>query len=146
MSEEPAVPLATAAAQLGITSEALRMRLKRGTARGEKRGTMWYVVLEAIRAAEQPTEQLHAPTEQTELVVQLRSEVTYLRGALEREQAASEQLRVLLQQRLTPQLAAPLEGTAVRAPESLEKPPAGTAVQISSTANNQPRRPWWKVW
>ncbi len=40
-----ALPVATAAAALGITSDAVRARIRRGHLRGEKRGGAWFVFL-----------------------------------------------------------------------------------------------------
>jgi len=39
------LPVATAAAALGITSDAIRARIRRGALRGEKRGGAWFVFL-----------------------------------------------------------------------------------------------------
>ncbi len=40
---EEALPVATAATALGITSDAIRARIRRGAMRGEKRGGAWFV-------------------------------------------------------------------------------------------------------
>ncbi len=42
---EEAIPVATAAAALGITSDAIRARIRRGALHGEKRGGAWFVFL-----------------------------------------------------------------------------------------------------
>ena len=43
VTTQVAVPVATAAARLGVSSDALRARIRRGTMQGEKRNGNWYV-------------------------------------------------------------------------------------------------------
>ncbi len=62
-SDSDALPLAAAAARLGISSDALRMRINRGKIRGFKRGGRLFVVLEEAPNPAQRT--AHAGTEQT---------------------------------------------------------------------------------
>ena len=64
-TEQTAVQLVQAAEQLGITPEALRMRVKRGKAEGFKRNGRWHVYVNtAPKQLNKPTEQLNKPTEQ----------------------------------------------------------------------------------
>lgn len=42
----PELPIADAAQRLGLTTEAIRKRLARGTLHGEKRGGQWFVVVD----------------------------------------------------------------------------------------------------
>ena len=62
-SESDALPLAAAAARLGISSDALRMRMNRGKIRGFKKGGRLFAVLE--KAPNQAQRTAHAGTEQT---------------------------------------------------------------------------------
>lgn len=103
------VTIDDAAARLDITVNAVRQRIKRGTLQGEKRGGAWYVSLETVtsgRTDQPPTDKTtDRPTTPTTapdaLIVQLQSEVAYLRSELTaaREQAAKERERADVLQR-----------------------------------------------
>jgi DNA-binding Lrp family transcriptional regulator len=56
-SEPVALPLAEAAARLGLSTDALRMRIKRGKARGYKKGRNVFVYMDEAEAAPGSTEQ-----------------------------------------------------------------------------------------
>jgi hypothetical protein len=78
------IPIAVAAEQLGVRTEALRKRIRRGTLSGRKIGTHWYVILPASGQTDVRT----VPERQDEssgqdrdaLIQQLRSENEFLRG------------------------------------------------------------------
>ena len=153
------LPIEAAAARLGISVDALRLRIRRGKSiHGYKRAGRWYVRLpdDATDATDatgrdrdandQPRPDQSAPVHEGEaaLVEQLRSEVGYLRAALQRSQEAEgEQRRIIagLMQRL-PELAAPASTrgdapTAAPAPSVMAEVPA-----VPGPA----RRPWWRRW
>ena len=128
------VTVAEAATLLGLSEEAVRSRLKRGTLRKEKtrEGTV-VVVLGAggsSLAYGRPTNGIDRPTSgqptdpsaQTELVEALRDQVSFLRQQLEQEREANRENRRIiagLVQRV-PELEAAPEPR-----ESLEKIPEG---------------------
>lgn len=90
------VTVADAARLLGLSAEAVRMRIKRGTLASEKVGSTVYVLLEADPTrtngtqipglTADPTSIL--ATDQTELVAVLREEVAFLREELKRREEA----------------------------------------------------------
>jgi hypothetical protein len=45
---DAAIPIGTAAERLGVTTDAIRKRIRRGTLAAHKRGDVWYVVLPAV--------------------------------------------------------------------------------------------------
>ena len=92
------VTVADAARLMGLSAEAVRMRIKRGTLASEKIDSTVYVFLESDptrpntqRTEDQTTEQT---PDQTELVDVLRSEVAFLREELKsREEVRAEENR-----------------------------------------------------
>jgi len=123
-NEQTALTLVQAAAQLGIKPAALRMRYKRGKARGFKRGGRLFIELN--NQAEQPPEQNEQPPEQKnrkhvaengqdiskafDFVVvdnaRLNDRVDRLVKMLEREQVLRQQMQGQIEQ-LTDRLALP---------------------------------------
>jgi len=124
---EHVIPLVQAAAELGITPDALRMRYRRGKVRGYKRGSRLFIELdnrtEQTEQAEKPTEQ---PTEQAsgknvagngqeiskafDFVVadntRLNDRLDRLVQMLEREQVLRQQMQTQIEQ-LTDRLSLP---------------------------------------
>jgi hypothetical protein len=92
------VTVADAARVMGLSAEAVRMRIKRGTLASEKIDSTVYVYLESDptrpnieQTEDQTTEQT---PDQTELVDALRSEVAFLREELKsREEVRAEENR-----------------------------------------------------
>ena len=130
MSEQP---LAAAAAQLGITTDAVRMRVRRGQLVGVRRGGRLYVQLPNSRPNTTEPETEHGLDTVHALVAELRAEVGRLAAALEREQVGSAELRRLLAAALPALPAATRAETAENGPMDVE-----TAVRLS--------RPWWAFW
>src|SRR5215212_9593388 len=96
------VTVADAARLMGLSAEAVRMRIKRGTLASEKIDSTVYVFLESNptrpnteRTEHQTTGQIPDQTpDQTELVDALRSEVAFLREELKsREEVRAEENR-----------------------------------------------------
>jgi len=86
----PTVDTATAARRLGITDDAVRARIRRGTLRGEKVGAVWHIHLptgattdhEPARHDTTDRRETRRDPEPDALAEQLRSEVDYLREQL----------------------------------------------------------------
>jgi hypothetical protein len=127
-----------AAAVLGISVEAVRGRVKRGTLKSErtKDGTV-YVFVSGDRTRpdyDQPNDQ---PNDQTLMVTRLEDEVEFLRDQVRRQQEIIAQQAVTMRQ-----LSAPSES-----PESTivdqegEEPPTE-----AGGPQNQSSRPWWRFW
>jgi hypothetical protein len=155
-----AVPVAEAAAYLGLTPETLRKRLWRGQLAGEKRDGQWYVVLPCLpneqdqagpgqdRAGpppdgEQDNGQDEAGHEQdygpAVLITELRDRVAFLEAAIERRDrdlaAALERLReahVLAAQQ-----------AALPAPSQTSDAASAEQGAISTLT---PRPWWWRWW
>jgi hypothetical protein len=92
------VTVADAARLMGLSAEAVRMRIKRGTLASEKIDSTVYIYLESdpIRPNTEQTEDqsTEQTPDQTELVDALRSEVAFLREELKsREEVRAEENR-----------------------------------------------------
>jgi hypothetical protein len=141
------VTVAQAAQILGLSAEAVRMRIKRGTLEHEKVGNTVYVVLdEADQTQPNPELSVEPTTDQTALIRALRAEVEFLREEMRRreERHAEETRRKdhLLAAALEriPELEAPSEPreapeTASEEPDKGAPPPTG-----------EERRSWWRRW
>jgi hypothetical protein len=104
-TEQVALTLVQAAAQLGITPDALRMRYKRGKVRGFKRGGRVFIELDTepnnrtnqTEQTEQPPEQVNGQdvSQAFDFVVaeniRLNERLDRLMGMLEREQVLRQQ-------------------------------------------------------
>ena len=139
-----------AAKRLGISVEAVRGRIKRGTLRGEKGpdGTV-FVFVDTNQSRPDASQSTDQPTDKSELVADLRERVEDLKEQLER---ANEQLeranerdrenRRLLAaalERIPPQLEAPSEPR-----ESPEMATEEEAEQQPRGVQEGAQRPWWR--
>ena len=154
-----------AADELGLTVDAIRGRLRRGTIRSVREGGRVFIVLtgnESNTARDQPTgqytptddepsQQQSSPSETPELVEELQDRVRYLERSLDREREArreeSRELRRLLAASLEripaiePPEATESPETAPGDTESTEMPADATGAQ---EAPQQERRSWWR--
>ena len=141
------VTVADAARLLGLSAEAVRMRIKRGTLAAEKVEGTVYVILDAdpTRPHDEPTpNQTTDPTpDQTVLVEVLHEQVAYLRDQLDQEREANRENRRIiagLVQRV-PELEAP--------PEEREEPetasPKTEGVEVPLAQEKPPRSFWQKL-
>jgi len=133
-----------AAELLGITAEAVRMRIKRGTLRSERQAGRVFVLLGPDRPTEHTTEHTTEQTELTdardELIAQLRAEVEAWREEARRK----DHLLAAALERI-PAIEAPPEArespvTVEEEPESAEPRPG------TSEAQGDAQRPWWRRW
>jgi hypothetical protein len=102
-----------AAERLGISVEAVRGRIKRGTLRSEKGsdGTV-FVFVDANQPRPDASQSTDRPTDKSELVADLRERVEDLKEQLERANERDRENRRLLAaalERIPPQLEAPSE-------------------------------------
>jgi flagellar biosynthesis GTPase FlhF len=136
------VTVPEAAELLGITAEAVRMRIKRATLRSERQGGRVFVLLGPERPTEQTTERT-GPTEDrtAELIDTLREQLQAER------QAHAEARRIIagLVERIPPAMEAPAE--AREAPETAAEE-SERAEHYSAARGTQEatRRPWWRRW
>jgi len=123
------VDVATAAALLGITSDAVRARIRRGSLTAEKRAGRWFVFLPE-RDTKRDTAR-HDATERdtpTGELGRLRSEVEYLRRKLD---AADEERRAMV-------------ATIARLTQALPPPVEDLDVPGREGAGGGDHVPWWR--
>jgi hypothetical protein len=142
------VTLRGASEELGVSVEAVRKRVKRGSVRSDKDpdGRV-YVYLDAGGDAYHP----QAETEGSDLVEELRRQNEYLRGQLDiRTEELREHRRLLagLIERV-PELEVPRDqgGAAEQpeAPETVEEgPKAAESRSAAGGAQEGAQRPWWR--
>ncbi len=134
------VTVSEAAGLLGITPEAVRMRIKRDTLRSERRDGRVFVLLGPDRPTEHTTERTDPTDHRDELIAHLKSEVEAWREAARRKDHL---------------LAAALERIpAIEAPASPEKRESDLTASEEPQRGDIPdrpagpeRRPWWRrVW
>jgi hypothetical protein len=131
-----------AAAALGISAEAVRMRIKRGTLRSERRDGRVFVVL----GPDRPTERtLEGPGESGALTSQMQARIESLEHQLEEANERDRENRRIIAALTSriPAIEAPQEAaedaeTVEETPERAEHRPDAPRPQEGA------RRPWWK--
>jgi hypothetical protein len=130
------VTVPEAAEALGITVEAVRMRIKRGTLRSEREAGRVFVLL----GQSQPTDR---PGEPTTLISEMRSRIQFLEDELQRKDAIllnmTEAMKALSppSQEISPDERESPQ-TVEEAPERAEPRPA------TGGAQEGVHRPWWR--
>ena len=145
-----------AARRLGISEDAVRMRVKRGTLPADKEGGRLYVLLD-IEPTSEPT------TDRTdELIEELKDRVHRLEYQLDQEREARTEERrrhdtVIAQlsraneeqARTIRQLEAPAESPPAEreSPQTVEEEPERAEPRPDAPgAQESVRRPWWQRW
>ncbi len=134
--------LEQAAIALGISREAVRLRIRRGTLAGERIDGRWFVSLlgqsPTDRATDRATDRpgrARQPTDRDALLTELRDRVAFL------ERLTEHQAGVIAQQSAS--LADLVQRPAL--PEPRTAPPAETPTEPPREAPQSPvRRPWWR--
>ena len=137
------LPVSEAAGALGISAEAVRQRIKRGTIATEKdAGGTVYVLIDADRTRTNADRTTDMTSDKADLVEALREQVAYLREQLDQErQTRTEERRrhdtllAQLMQRI-PELEAPAGAAGA---SDTAKPRSATEEQQAATS-----RPWWR--
>jgi predicted DNA-binding transcriptional regulator AlpA len=134
------VTVPEAAELLGITAEAVRMRVKRGTLPSERRSGRVFVLLGQGQPTEHTTERTELTDARDELIAELRSEVEAWREEARRK----DHLLAAALERIPPQLEAPRESpqAAEEEPERAEPRPYAGGPQEG--VQPRPRTPWWR--
>lgn len=144
-----------AAEALGISVEAVRGRLKRGTLLHERRGNAVYVLVEDDQSATGRDHRVtsHQPdADQSALVEALQEQVGYLRGQLEAEREArrrADHIIAALTERI-PELEAPPQSAqeAESVAEGVSEDDGREEVaeeHVEPESDPQPRRrSWWR--
>jgi hypothetical protein len=146
--------VAEAAEVLGISAEAVRGRVRRGTLPVEREGGTVYVLLEDRTTGDQPRTTTDQPPDRTDLLIaELQDRVRSL------EEANRENRRIIAaltqripeleapQPRESPESPGPSEGT--RAPQSVweslrEEPERAEPRSSTPGAQEATERPWWR--
>ncbi len=150
--DRTAVTIAEAARVLGLSTDAVRKRLHRGTIPGEKIGDTWRVFLESDAAtgprpdvsSPQPDHDRTAAAAPDPLVETLREEVAYLREQLaerSRELAAERERFDVLHREALARI--PALGAGQDAPVAAREP-QHEAQPVEPAADTSPS--WWKFW
>lgn len=152
--------VAEAARLLGISAEAVRGRIRRGTLPVEREGGTVYVLLEAPadgrtdtdRPGDQPRTTVDQPSDRTQseptaLISELRDRVESLERQLKAERQANSEHRRLLAaalERIPPAIEAPADDRG--SPEGAEPGPEGESPRPGPTPSQESvqRRPWWR--
>jgi hypothetical protein len=137
-----------AADRLGLSLDAVRSRIKRGTLPTEREDGRVYVLVGDVGGDQGAIDQLTDQGDQSEpLVAELREQISYLRDQLRREQDAHAEARRLLAGALEriPALEAP------QAPETVEDAPEGPDPRLDRTGAETggqagQERSWWRRW
>jgi hypothetical protein len=136
------VTVPKAAELLGITAEAVRMRIKRGTLRSERQAGRVFVLLGQSQPTEQPTDR---PDEPNALISQMQGRIDFLERQLEEAAERDRENRriiVALTSRI-PAIEAPSE--ASEAAEAAEEQ-QGRGEPRPTTGGTQEGadKPWWR--
>ncbi|MDP9487397.1 MAG: hypothetical protein M3Q49_16710 [Actinomycetota bacterium] len=145
-----------AAAELGITVEAVRNRIKRGTLSSEKEAGSVFVILDGDHAtADQPeagrgqTSDHTQPDEQPAVLVEeLRDRIAYLERQVEEEREARRRADTLMARLMdrVPELPAASHEEPRESPESSREGESGTNTTSASASpqTSAQRRSWWR--
>jgi excisionase family DNA binding protein len=128
-----------AAEQLGITAEAVRMRIKRGTLRSERQAGRVFVLL----GPDRPTERTEPTEDRTaELIATLQEQLAEEREARRRADTIIAQLARANEEqaRTIRELEAPSETPS----EPRESPETATETEGVDRPTPEQRRPWWR--
>ena len=134
-----------AADRLGISPDAVRSRVKRGTLAAEREAGRVYVLVDADRprpADDRPSTDQFADNA---LTFELRDRLRYVEGQLEAERQAHAEARRLLAAALEriPAIEAPQEPP--EAPETVDKQQGrGQPRSDAPGPQEDERRPWWR--
>jgi excisionase family DNA binding protein len=144
------VTVAEAAQLLGLSAEAVRSRLQRGTLKSTKVGNTVYVLLDDPAQTRPNTDedtartgaQAHPNVDQTEFIASMQDQIDTLKRELEdrKEEARRKDAILMTLAQRVPELEA--------APEPRESPVTSSELQGSGTARSDDgemqKRSWWK--
>jgi len=131
---------------MGVTVDAIRKRITRGTIAHERDedGRVWVILdtdedtASKVRDTDQP------PSDATALISEMRDRITSLEHQLEQERQANSEHRRLLAaalERIPPQLEPPKSPETVEGASEGVEPHPGTEEPQEAV-----QRPWWRRW
>ena len=124
-----------AAELLGITAEAVRMRIKRGTLRSERQAGRVFVLL----GQSQPTDR---PDEPTTLISEMRSRIQFLEDELQRKDAILLNMTEAMKALSPPTQDAPSEARESRGTVEEERERAESRSDVPGAGQPVQRRSW----
>lgn len=140
--------VAQAAEMLGLSAEAVRSRVQRGTLESEKVGGTVYVLLEDAAQTRPNTDEIrtqdgtqtHLGADQTEFIASLQGQIEWLRREVERK----DTLLMTMMQRV-PELE-PVRDAVSEPPDAPETASEATDRREASPEPREPpeRRSWWR--
>jgi IS30 family transposase len=145
-----ALTVAEAASALGITQDAVRKRIRRGTIQGDRdasgRVYVYVPASETVHKTDQDTDQ---PQSASDALISAKDEtIATLREQLEAErQAHAEARRIIagLVERMPPAIEAPSEPR--ESPQTVEEEQERAEPQSDAPSTQEGvRRPWWQTW
>jgi hypothetical protein len=143
--------VAEASEVLGVTVEAVRGRIKRGTLDHERTEKGVFVFLEADQSTDRTRPETNQTTDRlqsdsTALISAKDETIATLREQLEAERQAHAEARRLLMaalERIPPQLEAPSE--LRESPGTVEEEPGRAEPRPTTVESQEPlQRPWWR--
>jgi hypothetical protein len=130
------VTVPEAAEALGITVEAVRMRIKRGTLRSEREAGRVFVLL----GQSQPTDR---PGEPTTLISEMRSRIQFLEDELQRKDAILLNMTEAMKALSPPSQEPPPDER--ESPRTVDEEPERAEPRPTTVESQEPvRRPWWR--
>ena len=142
--------MSEAAELLGITVEAVRMRIKRGTLRSERQAGRVFVLLGLGRPNEHTTERTEPTEDRTaELIATLQEQLAEEREARRRADTIIAQLARANEEqaRTIRELEAPSEPPSEEreSPETVEEEPQRAEPRPTTVGSQESaQRPWWR--
>lgn len=135
-NEAPRVTVQEAARALGVTEQAIRKRIKRGTLEAETEGRRVYVYLDASETSYEPSRDAVTNPASDALISQMQARIDSLERSLESERDANRENRRLL--------AAALERRALESHEASEDS-SGVPPESGNFETSQRKdKPWWR--
>jgi hypothetical protein len=132
------VTVSEAAEILGITPEAVRMRIKRNTLRSERQAGRVFVLL----GQDRPTDR---PGEPTTLISEMRSRIQFLEDELQRKDAILLNMTEAMKALSPPSQEAPSDER--ESPQTVEEEPERAEPRPSTSESQEGvQRPWWRRW
>jgi hypothetical protein len=127
-----------AAELLGITVEAVRMRIKRGTLRSERQGGRVFVLL----GQSQPTDR---PDEPTTLISEMRSRIQFLEDELQRKDAILLNMTEAMKALSPPSQETPPDER--ESPQTIDEEQERTEPRPTTVKSQEAvQRRWWRRW
>jgi hypothetical protein len=126
-----------AAAALGVSVDAIRGRIKRGTIEHEREGDRVYVLV----GADQPRPERDQGGDESALIVELRDRIRFLERQVEEERESRRRADTLLA-RMMDNIPA-LEASESHE-EAAQEPAEGEARVHAAPGDTEAERPWWR--